>query len=145
MAEHRCRIRPPNYPEYARVNCDQEHNGKCIDVVYGIKGTGRNRKSEIQALRYPSATWSVGDARAHCKSRKGKFDPGAKEKDMKDEEKTTPEPAATRRGRDSAVSGQYEEVPTLEELGLPDRLKPRHLQDENAELEELLETPLKKP
>jgi hypothetical protein len=53
-----------------------------------------------------------------------------------------PESAATTRGIEGTVAGQYPELPDEE---LPENLKPRHLQDPNAELEELLRAPLKKP
>jgi HK97 family phage prohead protease len=68
--EHACRLKTPNYDKYARKNCEQKHDGKCIDVIYGIKGG----KSEIQALRYPKKIWDVAAARSHCKSRGGSFE-----------------------------------------------------------------------
>lgn len=76
--EHSCRLKEPNYDEYRRGNCDQKHNGKCIDVIYGI----RNGKSETQALRYKTSIWNESDARAHCDSRGGSFHPASKEKAM---------------------------------------------------------------
>lgn len=74
--EHACRLENPNkYDKFNRVNCDQKHDGKCIDVIYGIK----DNKSEIQALRYKKDVWSEGDAKSHCKSRGGSFEPARKD------------------------------------------------------------------
>ncbi|HUT68670.1 MAG TPA: HK97 family phage prohead protease [Dehalococcoidales bacterium] len=81
--EHSCRLENPDkYDSFNRKNCGQKHDGKCIDVVYGIK----DGKSEIQALRYGTDIWSESDARAHCKEREGTFEPAEKEsKAMKKE------------------------------------------------------------
>lgn len=68
--EHACRLKPPNYDSYARKNCAQKHDGKCIDVIYGIKGG----KSEIQSLRLDKKIWTVGAATALCKERGGMFE-----------------------------------------------------------------------
>jgi len=76
--EHSCRIKEPGqYEKFARKNCEQKHEGKCIDVIYGI----RNGKSEIQALRYKKDVWNAKDASTHCKSRGGTFE-AAKEADQ---------------------------------------------------------------
>lgn len=73
--EHACRISDPDkYDSFARKNCDQKHNDKCIDVIYGIK----NGKSAIQALRYKTKTWTEDDAKSHCSSRNGTFEAAAK-------------------------------------------------------------------
>jgi ClpP class serine protease len=49
-------------------------NGKDIDVLYGIK----DGKSEIQAYRYPTPSFSSDEAKAHCESKKGSFHPAQK-------------------------------------------------------------------
>lgn len=72
--EHSCRLTNKAYDRYARKNCEQKHDGKCIDVVYGIK----DEKAEVHALRYKTSTWDEGDARAHCKTRDGAFEPASK-------------------------------------------------------------------
>ena len=37
-SEHSCRLHDPgDYEKFARKNCEIKHEGKCIDVVYGIK------------------------------------------------------------------------------------------------------------
>ncbi|MDD5543910.1 MAG: hypothetical protein PHX83_12120 [Acidobacteriia bacterium] len=69
--EHACRVNSPDqYERFARKNCEQKHEGKCIDVIYGIK----DGKTEIQALRYPKSVWDVDDARKHCADRGGSFE-----------------------------------------------------------------------
>jgi hypothetical protein len=70
--EHSCRLEDPEkYERFARKNGEEEHDGKPIDVLYGIKANG---KSEIQALRYPKSKWSASEAKKHCQSRGGKFE-----------------------------------------------------------------------
>ena len=78
--EHSCDLSSKNFDTYRRVNCDQKHDGKCIDTVYGITGSGKDRKSEISSLRYKTSIWTETDAKSHCKSRKGKFEAAKKEK-----------------------------------------------------------------
>ena len=73
--EHSCRLNDPaQYDEFRRGNCDQKYEGKCIDIIYGIK-TKPERKSDIQALRYSVKIWTESEARNHCKSRDGSFEP----------------------------------------------------------------------
>jgi len=75
--EHSCRLEDPKqFDKFNRKNCEQKHEGKCIDVIYGIK----DGKSKIQALRYKTSIWTKEAAQAHCKSREGLFE-AAKEKD----------------------------------------------------------------
>jgi len=65
-----CRLKEPNYDRYKYEKCAGKHDGKCIDHVYGFKGS----KSELQALRYPKKEWTSSSAKSHCSSRGGKFD-----------------------------------------------------------------------
>ena len=66
-----CRLKTPNYSEYAYEKCAGKSGGKCIDFVYGIKG----KKSELQSLRYPKkAGWTKDAAKSHCKKKGGSFD-----------------------------------------------------------------------
>lgn len=75
--EHSCRlISPDKFDKFNRKNCEQKHEGKCIDVIYGIK----NKKSKVQSLRYKTNIWTKKDAKAHCKSREGTFEPAKEEK-----------------------------------------------------------------
>ena len=64
---------PGQYDRFYRKGCDQKHEGKCIDVIYGVK----NEKSEVQALRYKKDTWNEASARSHCKTRGGSFEPAS--------------------------------------------------------------------
>lgn len=82
--EHSCRLRPPNYPKYSRVNCDRKSNNKCIDVIYGIKGPN---KSEEQAYRYDKDIWTASDARSHCEKHNGTFEAARSDKKSSSENK----------------------------------------------------------
>jgi len=74
-SEHACRLNSPDkYDSFARKNCEVKHDGKCIDIIYGIKGKGKDKISEIQAYRYNKDTWTASDARAHCKEHDGIFE-----------------------------------------------------------------------
>ena len=87
--EHSCRLNDPGkYEKFRRENCGQKHDGKCIDVIYGIKKDG---KSEIQALRYNKDIWTEKQAQNHCKEQKGMFEPAKKEKGMDNIEKKVTE------------------------------------------------------
>jgi len=73
--EHACRLKDPGqYDSFARKNCEQKHDDKCIDVIYGIK----KNKSEIQSLRYKKDVWDEGAAKTHCKGRGGTFEAASK-------------------------------------------------------------------
>jgi hypothetical protein len=79
--EHSCRLNPPDkYDKFARKNCEMKHDGKCIDVIFGIK----DNKSEIQAFRYDKDIWTESAAKAHCASHDGTFEAASgKEKECK--------------------------------------------------------------
>jgi hypothetical protein len=69
--EHACRLEnPDDFDKFARKNCGIKSDGKCIDVVYGIK----DNKSTIQAMRYPKDIWDKDAAKNHCKDHKGSFE-----------------------------------------------------------------------
>jgi HK97 family phage prohead protease len=73
--EHACRLNDPkNYDKFARKNCEMKHDGKCIDVIYGIKG----KKSEIQALRFKTDVWTEAQVKTYCKDKEGLFEPAKK-------------------------------------------------------------------
>jgi hypothetical protein len=75
--EHACRLEnPDDFDKFNRVNCDQKSDGKCIDVIYGIKAG----KSKIQALRYPKDVWDDDAAESHCKGRGGTFEEASEER-----------------------------------------------------------------
>lgn len=81
---------PDQYDRFTRGECDQKHDNKCIDVIYGWKKKEGKEVSEVQALRYSVKVWTEGDARAHCKERGGTFEAAKKsdkggKSEMKDE------------------------------------------------------------
>ncbi len=65
-------IDPGQCDRFNRKNCDQKHDEKCIDVIYGHMKD--EDKWGIQALRYPKDTWTEESARSHCKDRGGSFE-----------------------------------------------------------------------
>ena len=77
--EHACRLNEPDkYGEMRRVNGAFESNGKKIDAIYGIIGKGNNKRTEIQAYRYPKTEWTRQQAQDHCKKHNGiKFEVAA--------------------------------------------------------------------
>jgi len=89
--EHSCRLEDPDkYDRFTRGECDQKHDNKCIDVIYGWAKKEGGEKSESQALRYSIKVWTEGDAKNHCKTRGGTFEAAKKsdkggKSEMKDE------------------------------------------------------------
>jgi len=83
--EHSCRLNSPDkYDRFARKNCEIKHDGKCIDVIYGIK----DDKAEIQAMRYDKDVWTADSAKSHCSSHDGSFEPASeKQKEIEKDEK----------------------------------------------------------
>jgi phage head maturation protease/predicted RNA-binding Zn-ribbon protein involved in translation (DUF1610 family) len=78
--EHSCRLENPNkYKRFRRQNCQRKHDGKCIDVIWGIT-KGEEEKTETQALRYDKKIWTEESARTHCKGEKGTFEPAGESK-----------------------------------------------------------------
>ncbi len=70
--EHACRVNDPGkYERFARKNCEIKVDGKCVDVIYGIKKGGA---SEVQAYRYPKGVWTAEAARKHCREHGGTFE-----------------------------------------------------------------------
>jgi hypothetical protein len=81
---------PDQYDRFTRGECNQKHDNKCIDVIYGWKKKEGKEVSEVQALRYSIKVWEEDDARAHCKKRGGTFEAAKKsdkggKSEMKDE------------------------------------------------------------
>jgi HK97 family phage prohead protease/HK97 family phage major capsid protein len=76
--EHSCRLNNPDkYDSFARKNCEQKHEDKCIDVIYGIK----NEKSEIESLRFDKNIWTPEAAYTVCKDRGGAFEAASSSKE----------------------------------------------------------------
>lgn len=75
--EHACELTPNDgrYSLIRRVNCDpkRKHDGKCVDVVYGKRKSDGNM--EDHSYRYAKEIWTASDARSHCNSKNGKFEP----------------------------------------------------------------------
>jgi HK97 family phage prohead protease len=70
--EHACRLNDPGkYKKMRRQNNWRKHEGKRIDVIWGIKSNG---DTEIQALRMPKDEWSASQARSYCSSKGGSFE-----------------------------------------------------------------------
>ena len=73
--EHSCRLEDPGkYDRFARKNCYQKHDGKCIDFIFGIK----EGKSEVQAMRFNKDVWTEEAAKNYCKDKKGSFEAASK-------------------------------------------------------------------
>ena len=77
--EHSCRLEDPGqYDRFARKNCYQKHEGKCIDFIFGVEeGT-----SEVQAMRYNKDVWTEEAAKNHCKDHKGSFEAAKKSENL---------------------------------------------------------------
>lgn len=74
--EHACRINSPTkYAKMRRQNNWKKHEGKRLDVIWGIKSDG---KTEIQALRMPKDEWTASQAKSYCNSNDGSFEAAEK-------------------------------------------------------------------
>lgn len=114
-SEHACRLNDPGkYDSMRRNNCAEKHDGKCIDVIYGIK----DGKSEIQALRYSKDVWDAAAARAHCGSRGGSFE-AASGKDAEGEVEESKATEGTERKIVSLKQMKFEEDGTFKALFAP--------------------------
>lgn len=88
--EHACRLNDPDkYVSFRRGT--REHEGKKYSIIFGKKEDG---KTEEQAYRYNKAVWNASEAKAHCDTHKGAFEPAA-EKD----------PAAQDDGQGNSLDG----------------------------------------
>lgn len=75
--EHACRLRDPgDFQEDSFRRVERDHEGKKYSVIMG-RLNGEETLIE-QAYRYPKDTWSVDEARSHCKDHDGiEFEPAA--------------------------------------------------------------------
>jgi hypothetical protein len=65
---HACRISEPVAgAETRRSNGEREHEGKKYDVIY----QKQDGKWIVQSFRYPKASWTVPQAKSHCKAHDG--------------------------------------------------------------------------
>lgn len=67
--EHACRLAAPSAFRQPWARVTRKHNGKTYSVIRGTRKS--SGKMEDQAFRYPKATWTASEARAHCKSHDG--------------------------------------------------------------------------
>lgn len=83
--EHSCRLHPPDRYETCRSS-SRKSDGKVYRIITcKIKGKD---KWEEQAFRYPKTSWTVAQARAHCKKHGGiSFEPAGKDVEILSEEK----------------------------------------------------------
>lgn len=68
--EHSCRLKRGDYTRHARDTCQRKVNGKCVDVILGIK----EGKSEAVSLRFKSSIWTTQAAASYCRSQGGTFE-----------------------------------------------------------------------
>jgi hypothetical protein len=72
--EHSCRLRDPETLDIVGSG-ERKHNGKTYRVIYG-KPKGEEKAGSVeQAYRYPVETWSESEARNHCQTHGGRFEP----------------------------------------------------------------------
>ena len=77
--EHACRVRDPD--QFARFRRD---NDKDPNEIWGIR---EDESQALQSYRYPTSRWSESEAREHCTSHEGDFepaDPDSEENDSND-------------------------------------------------------------
>jgi HK97 family phage prohead protease len=75
---HACRVRQPAEFEPGSFRTVQrEADGKPVNLIIGTP-TGAT-SSRLQAFRYPAASWTIDEARAHCSSHEGTFEPAVEE------------------------------------------------------------------
>jgi hypothetical protein len=68
--EHSCRIRQPG--DFQAESFRRIKSGKVSLILARLKG---EKTMTLQAVRYPTASWSVAEARSNCAGRKGSFEP----------------------------------------------------------------------
>lgn len=70
MNEHACSLRTDVTVLGSRTR--KSKNGKQYQILFGIPKRGDS--SVEYAFRYSKDTWSVNEARAHCKEHRGRFE-----------------------------------------------------------------------
>ncbi len=63
--EHAARQTPPG--DYETFRREKAAGGAGVDFIYGIKGKGKDRKSEIQSVRFDAAKFTVAQAKKWLK------------------------------------------------------------------------------
>lgn len=78
--EHACRLRDPgDFQEDSFVRTTRKHEGKQYSVIQA-KLKGEDSLTD-QAFRYKKTTWTVSQARSHCKDHEGSFEAAKDSKD----------------------------------------------------------------
>ena len=67
---HSCRLKNPDSVTVLGQR-DRKHNGKTYHILFGLPKHSREAGSVEQAYRYPTDSWTEGDARSHCTSHNG--------------------------------------------------------------------------
>ncbi|MDD2869672.1 hypothetical protein [Neomegalonema sp.] len=144
--EHACRLKDPGqYDSFARKNCEFEHEGKCVDVIYGIS----EGKSEIQALRFKKSVWTESAAKSYCDEKGGTFEAAA-EKTLDKIETTRPETTEVKRMKIEVkalgIEGEYDltdegiaklQADVIEKTNLRDEENKKVLDETKSELEKV--------
>jgi len=73
--EHSCRIRQPG--DFQAESFRRIKSGKVSLILARLKG---EKTLTLQAVRYPTASWSAAAARSNCEGRKGSFEPASSAK-----------------------------------------------------------------
>ena len=143
--EHACRLQPPGkYKTFKRNNCYKKHEGKCMDFIFGKKEDGN---TELQAIRYPSGTWTAASARSHCQDKGGSFEKASGKAKMQKMQKVNQHEASTesenptRLQTDSFLGSRKDwgQTPTEEEIRnapLPPGYNPNRMHEQD--LDEIL-------
>lgn len=63
--EHAARQKSPG--QYHTIRRQNNAFGRGIHAIYGIKGKGDDRKSEVQSLRFDRKLWTIARAKAWLK------------------------------------------------------------------------------
>lgn len=74
--EHACRVRDPaDFQPGSFRRISQSSDGRQFSIIIGrLKGAS---STTTQAYRYPKATWTVAQARGHCRRHDGTFEPAS--------------------------------------------------------------------
>jgi hypothetical protein len=112
------------YESLSRAEEEMEHEGRPIDVVYGVNGD----ESEIQSLRYDPELWSAEDAGAHCRIQQGAFEPAEEESDDPENTESPDKPDSSDRPDSSDKPDDKSAKPlmkvTVKAIGLSRKIRP---------------------
>ena len=146
--EHSCRLRnPDDFKEKPWARVTRNHEGKNYDVIRGrLK---ENDEWADQAFRYPKDTWTVSEARKHCKDHDGiSFEPAegdesstlAEEDHCCGAEDLSEDPKKEIYKRHSAILQAFTNTPWAilpEKLAVLQEIVMRHISGEKMDPEEV--------